>query len=116
MASTGGTTPHTAATSGSFGGTVNAINGGLECVDPVLHESSIVSRIDKYCAAANELGVGLLSFGGCTKLQDVYDGCLSTGSGTFKCTACDGITTSPTQSEFAAVFTVCALYHFLFES
>ncbi len=65
---------------GSFGGTVNIINGGLECPATGLSSaSSIISRLDDYCAVATALGAdSLLDFEGCEGLQSQFDFCSST--------------------------------------
>ena len=104
MVNTGATGPtsHAAVTTnGSFGQSLNTINGGFECSDTYTgHRTSTVTRLDKYCKAADELGVEVLSFGGCTDLQTVYDSCIFGGSGTWgTCTSCDAIASSPTTSE-----------------
>ena len=56
MTNDGGTgkTPHTAIVGGSFGGTIDAINGGLECNGP---NEGANERIDHYKAFTQALGV-----------------------------------------------------------
>jgi predicted chitinase len=65
---------------GSFGGTVNIINGGLECPATGLSSaSSVISRLDDYCAASTALGAdSLLDLKGCKGLQSQFDFCSST--------------------------------------
>jgi len=80
---------------GSFGETLNTINGGLECNAAVTsHIASTTQRLNKYCGAVTELGANLLSFDGCTNLQSLYDTCVAGGT----CTACDNVTPAPTPS------------------
>ena len=56
MTNDGGTgkTPHTAIVNGNFGGTINAINGGLECKGP---NEGANERIDHYKAFTSALAV-----------------------------------------------------------
>ena len=92
MVNTGSTgiTPHTAATGAvpSFGGSLNTINGGLECTTGETYRTSIVSRLDDYCRAVNTLGAELLSFNGCTDLQTVYNDCISVSPTWGTCASC----------------------------
>jgi predicted chitinase len=77
-----GKTSAQSVTDGSFGGTVNIINGGLECpaTGPVT-ASSVISRLDDYCAASTALGADkLLDFEGCEGLQSQFDACLVNNS------------------------------------
>jgi len=65
---------------GSFGSTLNVINGGLECPAISGHESTIWERMNDYCAAASALGVEeLLSLDGCDGLKDQFDQCVGSG-------------------------------------
>lgn len=67
MANTGSTgiTAHTAVTgTASFGGSLNTINGGLECTADTTYKTSVVARLDDYCRAVNLLGANLLSLMG----------------------------------------------------
>jgi len=84
-----GKTSAQSVTDGSFGGTVNIINGGLECpaTDPVT-ASSVISRLDDYCAASTALGTEkLLGFEGCDGLQEQFDKC-RTATGINSCPSC----------------------------
>ena len=94
-----GLTPHDAVTNGSFGQSLNTINGGVECSDTRIdHRKLTVSRLDKYCKAVNGVGAELLTFEGCANLQMLYDSCISGGSGAWgPCASCDE--SSPTTSE-----------------
>ncbi len=71
-----GTTCHKEALNKDFGGTLNVINGGLEC--PAYkggwHHDAIKMRINRYCHAAVLLGLEkLTSFNGCKGLTDSFD-------------------------------------------
>merc|ERR1711862_377118 len=83
-----GRTSHMAVVDGSFGGTVNTINGGLECPGDGTHRASIISRINKYCRAAEQLGAELLTFDSCSGLEDLYSTCTSSGSNDSSCPSC----------------------------
>ncbi|KAL7425827.1 hypothetical protein ACHAXM_000190, partial [Skeletonema potamos] len=86
-----GTTCKEYVKSGSFGGTVKTINGGLECPAADSHAGSVVGRLNDYCIAANALGVdNLLSLEECSGLQSTFDECKSAGS----CPACNGLVSS----------------------
>jgi hypothetical protein len=65
---------------GSFGGTLNIINGGLECPADALgyHAEAIVTRLRYYCIAATIIGVQrLLDFDGCEGLSAAFDECVT---------------------------------------
>ena len=104
MANTGSTetTSHAGVTTnGSFGESLNTINGSLECESGnTEHRALTVARLEKYCEAALRFEVALLSFDGCTILQDVYDSCIAGGHGTWgSCASCDIDSTSPSAGE-----------------
>ena len=64
---------------GSFGGSLNIINGGLECpADPKgYHAKSIVTRLRYYCIAASVMGVKrLLDMSGCEGLPAAFEECV----------------------------------------
>jgi predicted chitinase len=74
-----GTTCHIQSLGGSFGGSLNIINGGLECPpDPAgYHAEAIVTRLRYYCIAASVIGVkSLLNFDGCDGLGDAFHNCI----------------------------------------
>lgn len=76
------TTCHIQSLEGSFGGSLNVINGGLECpADPHgYHAESIVIRLRYYCIAGNVLGVNrLLDMEGCEGLGAAFEECIMTG-------------------------------------
>lgn len=76
------TTSHIQSLEGSFGGSLNIINGGLECpADPNgYHKEAIVTRLRYYCIAASVIGVSrLLSMDGCDGLQKAFEECIMTG-------------------------------------
>ncbi|KAL7469137.1 hypothetical protein ACHAXS_009388 [Conticribra weissflogii] len=78
-----GTTCHKEALKGDFGGTLNVINGGLEC--PAYHggwhASAIKMRINRYCHAAALLGLNRIStMSGCKGMFESFDECLHDGS------------------------------------
>lgn len=63
---------------GSFGGSLNIINGGLECpAHPnSYHADAIVTRLRYYCIAATIVGVKrLLNFEGCDGLAKKFEEC-----------------------------------------
>ena len=73
-------TCHIQALEGSFGGTLNIINGGLECPADALgyHAEAIVTRLRYYCIAATIIGVQrLLDFDGCEGLSAAFDECVT---------------------------------------
>jgi len=91
-----GTTCHKEALNRDFGGTLNVINGGLEC--PAYkggwHHDAIKMRINRYCHAAVLLGLDKLSsFGGCKGLTDSFEECLGDGW----CPYCEQYAGSPTE-------------------
>ena len=66
-----------------FGGTLNNINGGLEC--PAYHGGwhgeAIKLRINRYCKASRTLGLeSILTFDGCKGLFDSFAECLADGT------------------------------------
>jgi len=66
-----------------FGGTLNNINGGLEC--PAYHGGwhgeAIKMRINRYCKSSRALGLeSILSFDGCKGLFDSFVECLGDGT------------------------------------
>ena len=77
-----GSTCHKEALKGDFGGTLNNINGGLEC--PAYkggwHASAIKMRLNRYCHAASELGMpSISSLDGCKGMTDSFEECLADG-------------------------------------
>ena len=77
-----GSTCHKEALKGDFGGTLNNINGGLEC--PAYkggwHADAIKMRLNRYCHAASQLGLEALSdLGGCKGMIESYEECLLDG-------------------------------------
>lgn len=91
-----GTTCHKEALNKDFGGTLNVINGGLEC--PAYkggwHHDAIKMRINRYCHAAVLLGIDKLSsFGGCKGLTDSFEECLGDGW----CPYCEQYADIPTE-------------------
>ena len=84
-----GTTCHDAImTNADFGASLNTINGGLECPARSSHAGSVISRLDDYCRAVNALGANLLlSFDGCTGLEQRHAECLEAST----CPNCVGI-------------------------
>ena len=73
------TTCHMQSLEGSFGGSLNIINGGLECPpDPTgYHAKAIVTRLRYYCIAGNVLGVNrLLDMDGCEGLSAAFEQCI----------------------------------------
>eukprot|EP00985_Skeletonema_marinoi_P025844 scaffold19363_cov164-Skeletonema_marinoi.AAC.5 len=66
-----------------FGGTLNNINGGLEC--PAYHGGwhgeAIKLRINRYCKSSRALGLeSILTFDGCKGLADSFAECLGDGT------------------------------------
>lgn len=86
-ASTGKTSAISVA-EGSFGGTLNAIKGGLECQTGMYSSDyldEVTTRLDHYCNAASTLGVDkLLEMDSCKNLRSLFDTCRDVGS----CPAC----------------------------
>lgn len=73
------TTCHIQSLEGSFGGSLNIINGGLECPpDPSgYHAKAIVTRLRYYCIAASVVGVKqLLNMDGCEGLNEAFEECI----------------------------------------
>jgi len=73
------TTSHIQALEGSFGGSLNIINGALECpADPTgYHAESIITRLRYYCIAGSVMGVKrLLDFEGCEGLSKAFEECI----------------------------------------
>ena len=69
--------------SADFGGTLNNINGGLEC--PAYHGGwhgeAIKLRLNRYCKASAALGLAdILIFEGCKGLNESYAECLNDGT------------------------------------
>jgi len=76
------TTCHIQSLEGSFGGSLNVINGGLECPPKAdsYHVQAIVTRLRYYCIAASVIGVKrLLSMDGCEGLGTAFEECIMTG-------------------------------------
>lgn len=76
-----GTTCHIEALKdgGDFGGTLNNINGGLECPSAAggWHHDAVKARLNRYCRAAKALGLpNLMPFEKCAGLQESFDSCL----------------------------------------
>ncbi|KAL7473604.1 hypothetical protein ACHAXS_014064 [Conticribra weissflogii] len=91
-----GTTSHmeSLANGGDFGGTLNNINGGLECpAHGGWHEEAVKARLNRYCRAAKVLGLpNLMHLGGCAGLEDKLSACLGEGT----CSDCqDYVGTTP---------------------
>ncbi|KAL9184328.1 hypothetical protein ACHAXT_002414 [Thalassiosira profunda] len=68
---------------GDFGGTLNNINGGLEC--PAYHGGwhgeAIKLRLNRYCKASSVLGLeSILIFEGCKGLNNSFAECLGDGT------------------------------------
>lgn len=83
-----GTTSHMEALKdgGDFGGTLNNINGGLECpAHGGWHVDAVKARLNRYCRAARALGLpNLMRLDNCAGLQESMETCLSEG----KCDDC----------------------------
>ena len=64
------------------GGTLNNINGGLECpAHGGWHVDAVKARLNRYCRAAKALGLpNRMSLNKCSGLQDSLDTCLSEGT------------------------------------
>ncbi|KAL7529355.1 hypothetical protein ACHAXR_002920, partial [Thalassiosira sp. AJA248-18] len=71
---------------GDFGGTLNNINGGLECpAHGGWHVDAVKARLNRYCRAAGALGLpNLMRLDNCAGLQEALDTCLGEG----KCDDC----------------------------
>ena len=73
-------TSHTAAAvDGSFGGILNHFNSRLECVVlnvPLNSQAAVITRLDAYCRAVEQLGASFLSFDSCSRLEDTYNNCV----------------------------------------
>ena len=71
---------------GDFGGTLNNINGGLECpAHGGWHVDAVKARLDRYCRASKALGLpNLMRLDNCAGLQEALDTCLVEG----KCSSC----------------------------
>merc|ERR1712050_186090 len=70
-------TCHIQALSGDMGGTLWNINGNAEYMGAgAWHTKAVVMRINRYCRAASVMGVGsLLSFAGCSGMNDAFRNC-----------------------------------------
>jgi len=90
-----GTTCHTESLKNmDFGGTLNNINGGLECpAHGGWHEEAVKSRLNRYCRASKALGLpNLMTLSGCAGLEEKMTACLSEGT----CADCqDFVGTTP---------------------
>jgi hypothetical protein len=78
-----GTTSHTECLKNyNFGGTLNNINGGLECpAHGGWHAEAVKLRINRYCRAAKALGLpNLLRMDGCAGLEEKLQHCVGDGS------------------------------------
>ena len=78
-----GTTSHTECLkNNNFGGTLNNINGGLECpAHGGWHEEAVKMRLNRYCRAAKVLGLpNLLKIDGCAGLDEKFSICVGDGS------------------------------------
>jgi len=71
---------------GDFGGTLNNINGGLECpAHGGWHVDAVKARLNRYCRAAKVLGLpNLMRLDNCAGLQESLETCLGEG----KCDDC----------------------------
>lgn len=96
-----GTTSHTECLKNyNFGGTLNNINGGLECpAHGGWHAEAIKLRINRYCRAAKALGLpNLLKLDGCAGLDEKFQHCIGDGS----CSECtDFFTTNPGEHSYS---------------
>lgn len=78
-----GTTCHTESLNNmDFGGTLNNINGGLECpAHGGWHEEAIKMRLNRYCRASKALGLpNLMTLSRCAGLEEKMTACLSDGT------------------------------------
>eukprot|EP00956_Cyclotella_meneghiniana_P012979 scaffold18569_cov60-Cyclotella_meneghiniana.AAC.5 len=78
-----GTTCHTESLKNmDFGGTLNNINGGLECpAHGGWHEEAIKMRLNRYCRASKALGLpNLMTLSRCAGLEEKMAACLSDGT------------------------------------
>merc|ERR1719221_158624 len=76
------TTCHKKALEGDFGGTLEVINGELECPpgSGSYHEGAIKTRLGRYCKAASAMGMErLLKLDGCEDLEGSMKDCLTGG-------------------------------------
>ncbi|KAL7499060.1 hypothetical protein ACHAWT_008020 [Skeletonema menzelii] len=66
----------------NFGGTLNNINGGLECpAHGGWHAEAVILRLNRYCRAAKVLGLpNLLKIDGCAGLDEKFNSCVGDGS------------------------------------
>ncbi|KAL9186071.1 hypothetical protein ACHAXT_005309 [Thalassiosira profunda] len=76
-----GTTSHTEVLGGDFGGSLNNINGGLECpAHGGWHVDAVKMRLNRYCRAAKILNLpNLMRLTNCAGLTESMDTCLSDG-------------------------------------
>jgi len=86
---------------GDFGGTLNNINGGLECpAHGGWHVDAVKARLDRYCRAAKAFELpNLMRLDNCAGLQEALDTCLVEG----KCKSCQhyvGKTTGEVVNNF----------------
>ena len=82
-----GKTCHDNVVANDFGGTLDTINGGLECPAVATHRASVAKRMDLYCKSSKALDVGLMSLAGCNGLQTLLNGCKAAGT----CQECQGL-------------------------
>ena len=80
------TTSHMQALRMDFGGTLNNINGGLECpAHGGWHVDAVKARLNRYCRASSALGLpSLMKLDGCAGLEEALHTCLPEG----KCPEC----------------------------
>ena len=95
------TTSHMETMKQDFGGSLNNINGGLECpAHGGWHVDAVKARLNRYCRAANALGLpNLMRLDNCAGLQEAMDTCLMEG----KCDDCkhfDGTSAGVVLSTF----------------
>jgi hypothetical protein len=81
-----GTTCHMESLKMDFGGTLNNINGGLECpAHGGWHEEAVKMRLNRYCRASKALGLpNLMTLSRCAGLEEKMTACLADGT----CTDC----------------------------
>jgi hypothetical protein len=78
-----GTTCHTESLMNmDFGGTLNNINGGLECpAHGGWHEEAVKMRLNRYCRASKALGLpNLMTLSRCAGLEEKMTACLADGT------------------------------------